>query len=233
MLFFIKTISASVAEKFLTHCGGAISYTYDGVDYQLLVKLVEDDFVTVTVVNVPYECTGEQIRQYFSQYGEIARVVSLKHAPHLLFPIDSGRRLVVYKRLPKNIPQHVEIGGHKLRVSYTAQIKSCATCGGNHLKYACDKNSADGSGPQATSSSYLQDSSSTTSLQVTIPSRKRLLSSEAELVDGASVASLPSASQEKADLLSHDHLDTDMHVDPQVTLTTDNVTPVPPDTSLP
>jgi hypothetical protein len=194
---YLKTISALVAERFLNHCGGHIAYHVNDVTYKLPMKLVEDDYITVTVVNVPFECTNEQLKQYFSTYGEIARIVQLTHAKHLLFPVDSGRRLVIYKRLPRNIPQHVELGGHKMRVSYAAQIKDCPNCHGNHLKYSCDQTLGDGGRRMDTSVAPPADSVVLTSFSVTTPSRKRLLSTE--LDDGNRVQDdklLPSGHQD-------------------------------------
>ena len=173
---YIKTIAASVAEKFINHCNGQINYQVNNVTYQLPVRLVEDDFVTVTVVNVPYECSNEQLRQVFGTYGEIARVIQLNHAKHLRFPVDSGRRLVVFRKLPVNIPQHVEVEGHKLRVSYASQVKQCPLCQGNHLRYSCALYLADGGTRDLSSGSSLPRRDSTTTFQVTTQSRKRMLS---------------------------------------------------------
>ena len=173
---YIKTISALVAEKFINYCEGHIAYVYDHVTYTLPVRLVEDDYISVHVATVPYECSNEQLKHFFSQFGEIARVVQLNHAKHLIFPVDSGRRLVVYKKLNVNIPQHVEIGGFKLRVSYTSQVKVCGKCGGNHLQYACTQNSAAGVSRMNTIPTPPQPTSGPTVLAVTVSSRKRLLS---------------------------------------------------------
>ena len=94
---YVKTISAHVAERFLNYCGGSIDYQQNNTIYKLTVSMAEDDFIPVNVATVPYECTNEHLRHFFAQYGDIARIVQLSHAKHLLFPIDSGRRLVVFK----------------------------------------------------------------------------------------------------------------------------------------
>ena len=104
----------------------------------------------------------------------------MNHAKHLIFPIDSGRRLIIFKKLPKNIPQHVEIGGHKLRVSYSAQVKQCALCLGNHLKHVCPQGSGDGVPRTNTQVQAPHRDNVTSVMQVTIPSRKRMLSAELE-----------------------------------------------------
>ena len=175
---YIKTISEHVAEKFINYCKGKIEFTFQGASHTLPVTLVEDDYVTVTVTTVPSECSEIQLQQYFSQYGEVVRIVSLNHASHLVFPLYSGRRLVVFKKLNVNIPQHIEIGGIKLRASYSSQIKSCKTCGGNHLRYVCPLNSEDGVARRDTNSTALPQQPGPVVMPITTQSRKRMLSAE-------------------------------------------------------
>ena len=175
---YLKTISPLVAEKFLHHCGGYIDYVSHTGTYKLPVTLVEDDYITVTVATVPYECTNEQLKAFFAQYGDIARIVQLNHAKHLIFPIDSGRRLVVYKKLHTNIPQHVDLAGFKLRVSYSTQVKLCPLCGADHLKYSCALYSGDGNLRHRKTLPPEQTSLGPTVIPVNTTSRKRMLSNE-------------------------------------------------------
>ena len=115
-----------MAERFVKHCNGQITYVQGDITYRLQVSVLDEDFITVNVATIPYECSNDQVKTFFSSYGEIARVVTLNHASNLLFPVYSGRRLVIFKKIHTNIPQHLELGGHKIRVIYDSQIKVCA-----------------------------------------------------------------------------------------------------------
>ena len=176
----MKTISQVVAERFVQHCQGVATLVHHEVTYKLKVSIVEEDYISVHVATISLETTDEQVRTFFSKYGDVVRVVKLNHGAHLDFPIYSGRRLVVFKKIYTNIPQHLEMGGTKLRASYDLQVKVCPLCAGNHIRHRCALYNDDINARQPLHSSSSPTNFGPVVLPVTVPNRKRFLSAELE-----------------------------------------------------
>ena len=77
---FITTISQFITERFVTHCNGHVNYVQNGTQYRIPVTVLEDDLITVSVATIPYACPNEHVKVFFSQYGDVARIVQLNHA---------------------------------------------------------------------------------------------------------------------------------------------------------
>ena len=67
---YLKTISPAVAERFVNYCQGKIAYEQNGVVYQLPVSILDEEFISVHVATIPYECTNEQISAFFFRLME-------------------------------------------------------------------------------------------------------------------------------------------------------------------
>ena len=115
----------------------------------------------------------------FSQYGEVARIVQLNHAANSWFPVYSGRRLVIFRKLNVPIPQHLEMGGIKLRASYSSQVKICGICGDNHLRHLCPQASGEHSRKDINQPRY-EHGEVMSVFPVNVNSRKRMLSNGLE-----------------------------------------------------
>ena len=83
--------------------------------------------IRVFVSQLPIGITEQEIESVFSKYGEI---ISIHQVTKFMLGrwIDTGDRVIVFKRINVNMASYVFVRGWCSFVMYTGQLKTCRVC---------------------------------------------------------------------------------------------------------
>ena len=113
---YMKATSLQIAERIVRNCNGEIPFTYEEIRYILPVYIESPIELVITAFTIPLEVPDAFLVKNLAQFGEITKIVKLTHKANLRFKVYSGRRLLYFKSVKKNIPSYVKLASYNIQL---------------------------------------------------------------------------------------------------------------------
>ena len=96
----------------------------DGIHVSFVYHARKNDLTRVLVSKLPLGVSNDEILSALDYYGDI---LSVQQVTKVMFGkrLDTGDRVVIFKKIHKDIPSYVPVRGWKAYIMYTGQPKTC------------------------------------------------------------------------------------------------------------
>ena len=102
-------------------------------------RVYVDPITRVYVSQLPTGSTAPELEKVFNFYGTILQVnpvTKFMHGRH----IDTGDRIIIFKKMEKDIPSYAYVRGWRASVKYDCQPQTCRVCGlTGHFAKGCPR----------------------------------------------------------------------------------------------
>ena len=100
----------------------------DLIHFSFVHHAKRNDLTRVLVSKLPLGISNDEIRYELGYYGDI---LSVQQVTRVMCgkKLDTGDRVVTFKKIHKDIPTYVPVRGWKAYIMYKGQPKTCRSCG--------------------------------------------------------------------------------------------------------